>query len=101
MALMEVIVSPRKEGVVSVADELVPAIEALQASGLKYEIHAMGTNVEGPVEDLLRVAGEMHAATFRSGVLRVVTSIRLDDRRDKEATLADKAAHLRTRVGDA
>jgi len=57
---------------------------------VRYELHAMGTNLEGPTEDVLRLAGELHAVPFALGLPRVYTVLKLDERRDREQTLAGK-----------
>jgi len=50
----------------------------------------MGTVVLGPIDDVLNVARKMHEVPFGQGAQRVVTTIKIDDRRDKEATLTSK-----------
>jgi uncharacterized protein YqgV (UPF0045/DUF77 family) len=50
----------------------------------------MGTEVEGAVEDLLRLATQMHQVPFTMGAQRVVTTIRIDERRDKELGITQK-----------
>jgi uncharacterized protein (TIGR00106 family) len=61
----------------------------LDASGLKYEQTPLGTLVEGPVERILELTGALHAATFAAhvGAARVVTHLRIDERRDGATTL--------------
>jgi uncharacterized protein (TIGR00106 family) len=62
---------------------------------VKYEMHAMGTSLEGSVADILAVVGELHAVPFELGVPRVYTVLKLDERRDKEQTLQDKVDAVR------
>jgi uncharacterized protein (TIGR00106 family) len=50
----------------------------------------MGTNIEGDLKDLIRVALKMHEAPFRKGARRVLTTLKIDDRRDKKGTLSGK-----------
>ena len=57
---------------------------------VKYVMHAMGTSLEGSTADILAVVGELHAVPFELGIPRVYTVLKLDERRDKEQTLADK-----------
>jgi uncharacterized protein (TIGR00106 family) len=59
-----------------------------------YVMHAMGTSLEGTTDDILAVVGELHAVPFEMGVPRVYTVLKLDERRDKEQTLADKVASV-------
>jgi uncharacterized protein (TIGR00106 family) len=56
-----------------------------------YRMHAMGTSLEGSVEEILAVVGELHAVPFELGLPRVYTVLKLDERRDRPGqTLADK-----------
>jgi uncharacterized protein (TIGR00106 family) len=68
---------------------------------VRYEMHAMGTSLEGPTADILAVVGELHAVPFELGVPRVYTVLKLDERRDKpEQTLADKVQSVQSRLDD-
>jgi uncharacterized protein (TIGR00106 family) len=62
---------------------------------VRYEMHAMGTSLEGETADILAVVGELHAVPFELGIPRVYTVLKLDERRDKEQTLDDKVASVR------
>src|SRR4051794_10466942 len=57
---------------------------------VRYELHAMGTSLEGSTADILAMVGELHTVPFEMGVPRVYTVLKLDERRDKEQTLDDK-----------
>ena len=61
-----------------------------KAKDVTYQLTAMGTIVQGPLEQVLELAQKMHEIPFTMGVKRVATSIRIDDRRDKSATIEDK-----------
>jgi uncharacterized protein (TIGR00106 family) len=50
----------------------------------------MGTNIEGRLQDLIKIALKMHAVPFKKGVPRVLTTLKIDDRRDKKGTLEAK-----------
>ena len=61
---------------------------------VRYEMHAMGTSLEGTTADILAVAGELHAVPFEMGIPRVYSILKLDERRDREQTLEDKVASV-------
>ena len=66
-----------------------------------YQLTPMGTALEGPIDKVLDVIRKMHEVPFSKGVLRVVTNISIDDRRDKPTTMAGKVesvAKLRSHV---
>jgi len=61
-----------------------------QAQDINYQLTAMGTIIQGPLKRILELAQEMHQAPFAMGVKRVVTTINIDDRRDKLMTINSK-----------
>ena len=65
---------------------------------VRYEMHAMGTSLEGATADILAIAGELHAVPFEMGIPRVYSILKLDERRDREQTLADKVESVRRRL---
>ncbi len=65
---------------------------------VRYEMHAMGTSLEGPTADILAVFAELHAVPFEMGIPRVYSILKLDERRDREQTLEDKVASVEHRL---
>ena len=61
---------------------------------VRYRMHAMGTSLEGATANILAVVGDQHAVPFEMGIPRVYTVLKLDERRDKAQTLADKVASV-------
>ena len=61
-----------------------------QAQDVSYQATAMGTIIQGPMKQVLELAQEMHEVPFTMGVKRVVTTINIDDRRDKPITINGK-----------
>lgn len=69
---------------------------------VRYELHAMGTSLEGETADILAVVAELHAVPFDLGLPRAYTVLKLDERRDKAQTLEDKVTSVRRLLaGDA
>ena len=67
---------------------------------VRYRMHAMGTSLEGPTEDILAVVGELHSVPFDQGIPRVYTVLKLDERRDRpDQTLDDKVRSVERRLG--
>ena len=67
---------------------------------VRYEMHAMGTDLEGSIEDILSLVGDLHRVPFEMGLPRVYTVLKLDERRDKEQSLADKVRSVEVRLED-
>jgi uncharacterized protein (TIGR00106 family) len=98
MALMEITVVPFGVGV-SLSSHVAEAIRVLQNTpGIEYETHSMGTVVRGEVKQLLDLAGRMHQAVLAAGAVRVSTTLRIDDRTDKEVTLQSKLKSLKEKL---
>jgi uncharacterized protein (TIGR00106 family) len=56
----------------------------------------MGTIIEAEnMRDLFKAVEKAHNSVFDLGVTRVVTEIRIDERRDKEATIESKTKALK------
>src|SRR5215211_8799879 len=67
---------------------------------VRFQMHAMGTSLEGTTEDILAVVGELHAVPFEQGVQRVYTVLKLDERRDRpHQSLDDKVRSVEERLG--
>ena len=69
--------------------------ELAAQDAVAYEMHAMGTNLDGTVEDILALVGRQHAVPFGHGIPRVYTVLKLDERRDEEASLRSKVDSVR------
>jgi uncharacterized protein (TIGR00106 family) len=99
MAVIFVTITPLGTATPSVSRYVAGVEQVLRASGLKHQLTAMGTIVEGEVDEVLRVIRRMHEHPFTQGALRVSTSIRIDDRRDKEHTIAGKMRSVEEKLG--
>jgi len=49
---------------------------------------------------LLQVARALHELPFQRGVKRVLTSLKIDDRRDKSLTMKGKVASVKRKLRD-
>jgi uncharacterized protein (TIGR00106 family) len=94
---LTVIALGRAEASASCIHRRDPAALAAQ-DRVRYEMHAMGTSLEGTTADILAVFGELHAVPFEMGIPRVYSILKLDERRDREQTLADKVESVRRRL---
>lgn len=78
---MEIAVYPLGTGDASVSREVSRIFEVLDRHGLEYQITVMGTVVEGTPDELFALARELHEAVFAEDIRRVVTVMRIDERR--------------------
>ena len=88
----EIFITPLGTGDASIREFIRALVPLVRASGLTHEITAMGTLVEGPLDDVLALVRRLHDATFdvAGGTDRVVTHLRLDERRGEPLTLEGK-----------
>jgi uncharacterized protein (TIGR00106 family) len=98
MAIAEVSIVPLGTGNTSISSYVASCLQVLDAAGLKYELHGMGTIVEGELEALFDVVLKMHRVPFSQGATRVVTTFKLDDRRDKKATATEKVQSVQSKL---
>ncbi len=80
----------------SVSKYVKAAIRELKSSNVRVELSAMGTILEaGSIDDILKAAKRAHEAAFQAGAVRVVTTLKIDDRRDKIQSIESKLAAIR------
>jgi uncharacterized protein (TIGR00106 family) len=98
MAVAEIAVVPVGTGSASISDYVAGAVRIVRESGLKFELTSMGTCVEGDVASILDLVRRMHEGGFDQGAVRMLTSLTLDDRRDKTLSIAGKKAAVKGKV---
>lgn len=76
--IAEIQVIPRPAGTANDRYKHVDAaISVIQASGLRYEVHGLGTVVEGPAEKVWPLLQAVHQATLASGAERTLSIIKV------------------------
>ena len=89
--IAEIRIVPLGTATTSLSRYVAACLEAVkQAQGIDYQITAMGTIVQGPLEQILELAQKMHEVPFAMGAKRVATNINIDDRRDKPSSIEYK-----------
>ena len=58
------------------------AIAVVQQSGLKYQVNALGTTVEGEPDALWALARRVHEACLHSGADALLTLVKFEQTRD-------------------
>lgn len=66
------------------------AIEVIKVSGLQYEVGAMSTTVEGPVEEILALVPAVQDRVFTLGGERVLTTLRIDAKKAGPLSMESK-----------
>lgn len=99
MAMMEISIVPIGTGSTSLSRFVAEAVKAIEEEGLRYQVTPMATVVEGELERLLHAARLMHEAAIKAGAFRVITSIKIDDRRDRRSSMEDKIRSVMEKIG--
>ncbi len=94
MPIVEISVVPVGTGSPSVSHFVRAAVEVVKKSGLKYELNPMGTCIEGNWDAIFSLIKEIHETLVTMGCSRLVTTIKIDDRRDKPVTMKEKVARV-------
>lgn len=99
MAVVEVSVVPIGTGSASLSSFVAGCLEVLRdVPGIKYQLTPMGTILEGELSELVPLLLKMHEHPFAAGAVRVVTTIKIDDRRDRPLTMEGKVAAVKEKM---
>jgi len=98
MAIMEISIVPIGTKTTSVSKYVAIAVNIIKSKKLKYKLCPMGTVVEGKIDELFDIAEQMHESVFKAGLFRVVTNIKIDDRRDIKSSMDKKVLSVRKKL---
>ncbi len=98
MAILEISVVPIGTGDTSLSAYVADCLRVLKKGKVRYELSSMGTNIEGDLKDLFKIAMAMHQVPFKKGAKRVATTMKIDDRRDKKGTLEGKKKAVKDKL---
>ncbi|HBC96965.1 MAG TPA: hypothetical protein DC034_09265 [Clostridium sp.] len=99
MAIAQVTIVPVGTGSTSVSRYVANCHKILQdEKRVKYELTPMATVFEGDLDVILEVMRKMHEIPFQNGAKRVITSISIDDRRDKDASMSQKLNSVKEKL---
>ena len=90
MAVVEVTIAPIGTCETSLSQYVADCHHVIKKYNIKWQLTPMGTVFEGELDLILRIIQEMHEVPFDNGAMRVSTSIKIDDRRDKVGTIVQK-----------
>jgi uncharacterized protein (TIGR00106 family) len=100
MAMIDISVVPVGTKSPSVSEFVAGAVKIVKNEpGIRYRLTPMNTIIEGDLEQLLSLAKKMHDSAFNAGAVRVVTTIRIDERLDKPLTMEGKIKAIEDKLG--
>ena len=97
--IAELTVVPMGVGL-SVSKYVAECVRLIRESGLRYELHGYGTNVEGEWEDVMAVIRSFHETLHKMGAPRVHTDIKLGTRTDKDQSIRDKIQSVEEKLSE-
>ena len=90
MIISRLSIAPIGSGV-SVSKYVKIALNMIKKYNVRYETNAMSTVIETEDLDILfSIVKDAHEAVVASGVDRVITELKIDDRKDKNVTIDSK-----------
>ena len=87
--IIDLCVVPMGVGV-SVSKYVAACGKVLRDAGLKCNLHAYGTNVEGEWDEVFAAVKRCHEVVHEMGAPRVSSTLRVGTRTDREQSIADK-----------
>ncbi len=82
----------------SIGDRLAEVLKIVDSSGLPYKVNPMGTVVEGEWDDLFKLVKKCHNSVIKREE-RVITTISVDDRKNKPNRIEEKVKSIEKRIG--
>ncbi len=98
MVIAEISIVPIGTESTSVSTYVAEALKLIEDSGLSYELTPMGTVVEGELDEVVELLKKVHESPFLLGVERVVSTIKIDDRRDVHRRMHDKVGSVKQKL---
>ena len=95
--IMDLTVSPFGVGL-SVSEYIAACHKIFDEAGLKTNLHAYGTNIEGGWDEVFAAVKKCHETLHLMGVPRLTSSLKVGTRTDREQTMADKVDSVKTKL---
>jgi uncharacterized protein (TIGR00106 family) len=96
-AIVDLCVVPLGVGV-SVSEYVAACERILKEAGLKTQLHAYGTNIEGEWDAVFAAIKRCHETVHAMGAPRISTVIKLGTRVDRDQTMDDKVRSVQAKL---
>jgi uncharacterized protein (TIGR00106 family) len=83
---------------VSVSKYIAECEKILSEAGLKTQLHAYGTNIEGEWDEVFAAIKTCHERVHEMGAPRITTTIKLGTRTDREQGMDDKIRSVQEKL---
>lgn len=85
---------------VSVSEHVAACQRVLEEAGLKTQLHAYGTNIEGEWDKVFMAIKRCHEVVHEMGAPRISSSLKVGTRIDRAQTMADKVSSVEKRLAN-
>lgn len=82
----------------SVSNYVAACERVLAEAGLKTQLHAYGTNIEGDWDRVFAAVKRCHEVVHEMGAPRISTTLRIGTRTDRAQTMEDKVRSVREKL---
>jgi uncharacterized protein (TIGR00106 family) len=96
-AIADIAIVPLGVGL-SLSSYVAACERVLRDADLSPQLHANGTNVEGEWDDVMTALKRCHEVLHEMGAPRIATNMRLGTRIDKQQTMSDKIASVKSKL---
>jgi uncharacterized protein (TIGR00106 family) len=94
MIIAQLSIAPIGKGT-SVSTYVQQVINVLEKEGIKYQTNPMATIIEtNDLTTLFSIVQKAHNAVVQAGAKRIITELKIDDRKDKNVTMESKLKAL-------
>jgi uncharacterized protein (TIGR00106 family) len=83
---------------VSVSEYVAACEKVLKKAGLKIQLHAYGTNIEGDWDKVFKAIKKCHEVVHQMGAPRITTTLKFGTRTDRFQTMAQKIESVKRRM---
>lgn len=83
---------------VSVSEYVAACEKVLKEAGLKIQLHAYGTNIEGEWDAVFAAVKKCHEEVHRMGAPRITTTLKFGTRVDREQTMDQKVKSVQEKL---
>lgn len=85
---------------VSVSSYVAACERVIKEAGLKSQLHAYGTNIEGEWDAVMAAVKRCHEVIHEMGAPRITTTIKLGTRVDRDQTMEDKVHSVERKLAE-
>jgi uncharacterized protein (TIGR00106 family) len=94
----ELVVVPHTDGPGGISRYVALVENKLKEFNLEVMLTPMGTILEGDLDEIFAATRAVHEIPFTNGAMRVDTTLKIDDRRDRELSMQGKMKAVKEKM---